>query len=100
MNSKLLTVTVALTQLLIENLDTLEKYGICQQKLKQTGKNFHVLLLKQNEKLFKDMTEGVQPVFFQEVKTLETIIREYQNGNLKVIDESEFEQNNNLKKIA
>lgn len=75
MNSKLLTVTVALTQLLIENLDRLEKHGIYQHKLKQTGKNFHGLLLKQNEKLFKDMSDGIQPVFFEEVKTLETMIR-------------------------
>lgn len=100
MNSKLLTVTVALTQLLIENLDKLEQHGIYRHKIKQSGNQFRTLLLKENEKLFKDLTGHAQHVFFQEIKTLETIINEYQNGNLEVIEESELNRINNLKKLA
>lgn len=90
MNSKLLTVTVALTQLLIENLDRLEAHGFFQRKLKQVARHFLELLLAQSAKLFKNMPPDSQLVFFQEIKVLETIIREYQNGTLQVIEESEL----------
>lgn len=90
MNSKLLMVTVALNQLLIENLDTLEAEGICQQKLKQVSKHFLELLLLQLKRLFKNLPADDQVVFFKKTKTLEMIIRDYQNDTLYVVEESEL----------
>lgn len=90
MNSKLLTVTVALNQLLIENLDRMENYSMYRQKLKKTGKIFNEHLMAESKRFFATLPPEQQLVFFKEVKVLETIIREYQNGNLKVIEESEL----------
>lgn len=89
-NSKLFTVTLALSQILIENIDQLEETVRFKHKVKPAGKHFRNALMLQNEQLFRDLTPERQLVFFQEIEVLETIIREYQKGNLKVIEESEL----------